>query len=421
MASATALRGEAVGRGRYKWSLVLMLWLVSFLNYADRNAITAVMPQLRQDFALDNVQLGLLSSAFLWVYAIAASFAGYLGDRFSRRLVILGGLVVWSLVTFVTPLAGGFGAFIVLRALTGLGEASYYPSGTALISDYHGPDTRSRALAIHQTAVFAGGGLGTLGAAWLAERYDWHAAYYTYGALGFVLAAVLWFTMRESPRAAQREAAAQGGASYRIVLTQPAALMLYGVFFCATFVSTGVTVWAPTFFRDVLQFSLTQASFYGALTINLAGFVAVLCSGAVADWAIRRTRMARFYVLAGGLFLAAICLAPFGFLATALPLAICLLLAGFFKGIFDGSIYAAMHDIVPPEARATAVGLMTTLGFIGAGIAPVAIGWLSESIGLGLALSLTAALYVVAVLLLLVSRGLVTRAMDAVARDAASH
>jgi len=404
----------------YKWLLVGMLWLVSFFNYADRNALAAVLPQIRAEYGMTDTELGLLSSSFLWVYAIAASPAGWLGDRFSRKAVILAGLVAWSVVTFLTPFAGGLMSFVVLRALTGLGEASYYPAGTALIGDHHGPETRSRALAIHQTAVFAGGGIGSLIAAALAERFDWRVPYYAYGLLGVALAAVLFWSMRDGPRAERRPAAqtagGRGADTLRVVLRSPSAVMLCAVFFCATFVTAGITAWAPTFFKDVLRMSLTGATVYGALTVNVAGFLAVLCSGALADWAVRRSRTARFSVLAAGLILAALALLPFGLFASAGLLGGLLLAAGFFKGLFDGSIYAAMHDVVPPEARATAVGLMTTIGFAGAGLAPLAIGAAAGPLGLGRALAATAVLYLVAAAVLLLFRRQVARDMSRAAQ-----
>ncbi|MBV8455619.1 MAG: MFS transporter, partial [Acetobacteraceae bacterium] len=401
---------DASATPAYAWALVAMLWAVSFCNYADRSVLSAVMPQIRTEFGLSLPQLGLLSSAFLWVYAIAASPAGYIGDRFSRKKVIVAGLVAWSIVTFLSPLAGSFTLFLLLRALTGLGEASYYPTGTALISDYHGPETRSRALAIHQTAVFAGGGIGTIVAAALAQHYQWRMPFYVYGAIGVVLAFVLAALMRDTPPAVKRQA--QKGGSFAVVLHHRSALMLFLVFFFATSVSYGVTIWAPTFFHNELHFNLTAAAFYGALTINLAGFIAVLCSGTIADWAAQRVRMGRFYVLSCGLFLATLFLLPFGLLRNPNLLGLCLLLSGFCKGLFDGSIYAAMHDVVPPAARASAVGLMTTVGFAGAGLSPLLIGKLGEIVGLGGAFSLIAVLYIAAVLLLLVSHRIVVADMD---------
>jgi MFS family permease len=405
-ASATALSGRSLSDGparTYAWALVAMLWVISFLNYADRSVLSAVMPQIRSEFQLTPPQLALLSSSFLWVYAVAASLAGYLGDRFSRKRVILAGLVTWSLLTFLTPFAGTFAIFVLLRAFTGLGEASYYPAGTALISDYHGPETRSRALAIHQTAVFAGGGIGTLIAAALADRFQWRLPFYAYGAIGVLIAVVVAAMMRDTPPAVKRQAKTEQG-TFAFVLRRRSALMLYAVFFFATSVSAGVTIWAPTFFHDTMNFSLTQATFYGAATINLAGFCAVLCGGTLADWAAARFKVGRFYVLAGGLCLAAVFLLPFGLLRNANLLGLCLLLAGFSKGLFDGCIYAAMHDVVPPFARATAVGMMTTLGFVGAGLSPLVIAWLGEAFGLGNAISLMALLYLIGVILLLLSR-----------------
>ncbi len=408
----------SAARPVYPWVLVAMLWAVSFCNYADRGVLTAVMPNIRTEFNLSLTELGLLSSAFLWVYAIAASPAGYIGDRFSRKKVIIVGLVAWSVVTFLSPLAGTFLVFLVLRALTGLGEATYYPTGTALISDYHGPETRSRALAIHQTAVFAGGGIGTVIAAALAQHYQWRMPFYVYGAIGVLLALVLGALMRDTPPAVARQA--REGGSFAFAMRRRSALMLFLVFFFATSVSYGITIWAPTFFHNELHFNLTEAAYYGALTINLAGFIAVLCSGTIADWAAQRVRMGRFYVLSGGLLLAFLFLLPFGFFRNPNLLGLCLLLSGFCKGLFDGSIYAAMHDVVPPTARASAVGLMTTVGFAGAGLSPLLIGRLGETVGLGAAFSLIAVLYIAAVVLLLLSRRIVIDDMDDTDRTVAA-
>lgn len=398
--------------GNYKWQLVGLLWMVSFFNYADRNTLSAVMPYVKATYNLSNVELGLLSSSFLWVYALAASPAGWLGDKLGHKKVIVGGLLMWSTVTFLTPFAGGLMGFVILRALTGLGEACYYPSGTALIGANHGPETRARALSIHQTAVFAGGGLGAYIAAMLAEKFDWHVPFYVYGALGILLAFYIAKAMKETPRAPSKNNTLDidKKSTLKIVLGSPSAVMLCIVFFLATFVSAGITTWAPTFFNLELKLTLSQASAYGAATVSIAGFLAVLCSGFLADWAIKRSSNARFYVLACGLVLAFVSLLPFGQFRTPGILAVLLLVAGFFKGIFDGSIYAAMHDVVPPSARATAVGLMTTIGFAGAGLAPLVIGYAAEHIGgLGQAIAATAVLYLLAAITLIAFRGQIRR------------
>src|SRR5581483_6561033 len=86
----------------YKWWVVFMLWFVCFFNYADRQAISAVFPELEREFGFNKEQLGLIGSAFMWVYAGGALFAGLLVDRFPRKHLIFFGCLFWSLVTIST-------------------------------------------------------------------------------------------------------------------------------------------------------------------------------------------------------------------------------------------------------------------------------------------------------------------------------
>ena len=87
----------------YKWHVVVMLWFICFFNYADRQAISAVFPVLQKEFGFDKLQLGLIGSAFMWVYAAGAPLAGFIGDRVRRKDLILGGCIFWSFVTMDTP------------------------------------------------------------------------------------------------------------------------------------------------------------------------------------------------------------------------------------------------------------------------------------------------------------------------------
>src|SRR5262249_18057213 len=144
---------------RYKWFLVGMLWWISFFNYADRQAIFSVFPLLGQEMGLTDVQKGLLGSSFAWVYGLSAPFAGFVVDRVSRKKAILFGLQAWSVICMLTALSRNLGTLVFFRAAEGLGETFYYPASVSMVSDYHGADTRSRALGFHQTSVY----LGTIG------------------------------------------------------------------------------------------------------------------------------------------------------------------------------------------------------------------------------------------------------------------
>ena len=402
---------EAPQSSRYPWTLIALLWVVAFLNAADRNILVAVLPQLKAEFALTDTQLALLGSLFFWVYAVGAFLAGRLGDSVRRTRVILWGLIFWSVATGASSLANGFALLLAMRGLVAVGESAYYPTATALIGDWHKPAMRSRALSIHQTAVFAGAGLGAVVTGYMADRMGWHAPFLIFGGFGVVYAVFLWGMLKDAPaapRAAEKRAEPIG-----VVLRIPPAIMLCFVFALATGASTGVTFWAPFYVNQVLGLNLAGSALVGSATINIAGFLSVPLGGLLADTLAKRYTIGRFYTLAIGLGLAGVLLLPLLFAATAGEIAVVLVATSVAKGLFDGCIYAAMQDVVPPHARATAVGMMTMIGFFGAGATPLIVARIGETFGMQAGIVGMAALYAVAVVILLSMRPQTRRAVIA--------
>jgi MFS family permease len=380
--------------------------MVAFLNSADRSVIFAVMPQLRTEFQLTATQLALISSVFFWIYAIAAFLSGRLSDTGRRSRVVVGGLMFWSVATGVASLSTGFAMFIALRGFVALGESTYYPAATALISDWHSRSMRSRALSLHQTGVFAGAGLGGYIAGEIADRFGWRIPFVVFGGVGLALGALLLKFLRDRPVAQVTPASAGNPRSpLSLVLAQRPALYLCVIFFLSNGAATGITVWAPTYVHDVMGLNLGSAALYGAASINLAGFLAVPFGGLLADWLAGRSAIGRFYALIIGLGIAAVCLVPFALAKSAPMVGVVLLCSSIGKGLFDGCIYAAMHDVVPPQARATAVGLMTMLGFFGAGLMPLLVAQSASLLGMAAGLASLAVLYFIAVGILLATRG----------------
>ena len=197
--TTSAASPTATARNSYPWILIGLLWLVAFLNAADRNILIAVLPDLKEEFGLTNNQLALLGSVFFWVYAVGAFIAGRIGDSVRRTRVILYGLIFWSVATGASALATGFALLLAMRGLVAVGESAYYPTATALIGDWHKPEMRSRALSIHQTAVFAGAGLGAVATGYIAEALSWHAPFIIFGAIGLIHAVVLARTLKDAP------------------------------------------------------------------------------------------------------------------------------------------------------------------------------------------------------------------------------
>src|SRR4029453_4417930 len=126
---------------------------------------------IKEEMQLDEVQVGIVGGAFMWVYSAALPLAGLIGDRVNRKLLILGGLVFWSLVTLATAWAQTYWQLVLFRALEGLGEAFYFPASMSLIGDYHGPATRSRAMGFHQSTFYAGRFLGSTAAGFCGHTH----------------------------------------------------------------------------------------------------------------------------------------------------------------------------------------------------------------------------------------------------------
>jgi MFS family permease len=394
----------------YKWRVVGMLWWISFFNYADRQAIFSVFPLLEREMGLTTVQLGLLGSGFAWVYGLGAPFAGAIVDRIRRKTAILGGLQAWSLICMATALSRNFRHLFWFRAAEGLGETFYFPASTSLISDYHGSDTRSRALGLHQTAVYMGTIGGGYFAGLIAESHGWRLSFIVFGGLGVLLGIVLNRFLLEPPRGASEKADASlvpeatltFGQFLRLVARTPTLLCLLGAFMCANFVAVVLLSWMPKFLFDKFHMGLAMAGLTATIFVQLASMTGAPVGGWLADAWRRRSPRGRMAVQAIGMFGGAPFVVLCGLTQSVGTLIIALTLWGFFKGLYDANIFASVFDVVPPAARGRAAGFMNMIGWLaGGGSAPLVIGLVASRSSLSAAMALASVVYVASGLLLI--------------------
>jgi MFS family permease len=401
----------------YKWFVVGMLWLVCFFNYADRQAIFSMFPLIGHRFSLTDVQLGIVGSSFMWMYALFGPLAGWLCDRFPRKTLVLGALFFWSAVTGATAFSRGYWQLVLCRALGGLGEAFYFPASMSLISDYH-YETRSRAMSIHQSGVYAGTIAGGTVSGILGERYGWQSSFIVLGTLGILLASSLWKLLREPARGISEQSSRPTLHSntkidprtslfeaLKEIFASRAVLLLIMVFMCANFVAVVFLAWMPAFLYQKFHMSLSMAGFSATAYLQIASVLGVLWGGFLADAMVRRGGRwqsgGRVFTQALGL----LCGVPFLFITGWTTSVSWLILAmigfGFFKGMYDANIFASLHDAVRVERRGVAVGVMNSLAWLGGGVAPIAIAVAAGHYGMSASISATAGIYLLIGLLML--------------------
>ena len=386
----------------YKWWLVGMLWLTCFFNYADRQAIYSVFPLLKSEMGLTDIQLGVVGGSFMWVYAASGPLAGWIGDLMRRKTLIIVGLIFWSLVTVATALSQSYWHLVLFRALEGFGEAFYFPASMSLISDYHGPETRSRAMSLHQSSVYAGTIAGGAVAGYMGEHLGWRSCFYLFGSLGVLLGFFLIFLVREARRGQAEKLSDhapldwQGaglGETLRRLLGNRIVVILVMVFVGANFVAMIFLTWMPSFLYRKFSMSLSMAGLNSTAWLQMASVAGVLTGGWLADRWAGRAAGGRMAVQGLGLVAGVPFLFLTGWTLSAALLVVAMTGFGFFKGLYDANIWASLYDVVAPQRRATALGFMNSIGWLGGGFAPLAIAAASRQWGMSACISATGAIY----------------------------
>ena len=402
----------------YRWVVVVLLWLVCFFSYADRQAFFSIFPLLQKQMRLTTVQLGLLGSSFAVVYGLGAPFAGYVVDRIRRKTAILGGLQLWSVICVLSALSRNFFQLLIFRAMEGVGETIYYPAALSMLSDYHGKRTRSRALGILQTSVYAGTVGGGYWAGVLAQRHGWRAAIFIFGALGCLLGLGLIRLLREPVRGsadmesntshvsdgATRVPAPLSFRALGTLLRIKSLLALMAAFASANFVAMVLLAWMPMYLYSRFHLNLAMAAFDAAVYPQIASMAGSLCGGYLADMFARQRRGGRILVQCFGVLAGAPFVLLCGFGSSLSMVILALICWGFFKGMYDSNIFASAFDVVPLESRGTVSGWMNCVGWlVGGGLAPVLIGLIARFTSLGKAIALSSTVYLFAGALLILT------------------
>ncbi|MFO0871568.1 MAG: MFS transporter [Pirellulales bacterium] len=366
------------------WLVVALLLPVGLLNYLDRQLLAAMKYSVMGDIPSieSEARWGLMLGQFKWVYALLSPVGGYVADRFSRRLTICTSLFVWSAVTWWTGRVSTYDELLHARSLMGISEAFYIPAALALIADFHTGATRSRAVGLHQMAIYCGVIVGGFGG-YVADSpaLGWRWAFTACGVVGMLYALPLALLLRDAPRT-------RGGTGTPALSPGRATLELFGNFSFILLVlyftlpalaGWVVRDWMPAILKQQFQIDQGKAGVSATLYLQVAAILGALVGGWLADRRMRQTPRGRIQVSACGMLLLVPAIFGVGN-AWSLGAAIgFLMLFGIGWGFFDGNNMPILSQIVPPRLRATGYGIMNLVSISCGGVADWGFGALRDN------------------------------------------
>jgi MFS family permease len=371
---------------RTAWLIVALLVPVALLNYLDRQMLAAMKYSVMQDIpdiALE-ANWGKILALFKWVYAILSPIGGYLADRYSRRHVIAGSLVVWSGVTWATGHVYTYEQLLAARAVMGISEAFYIPAALALIADFHLGPTRSRAVGLHQMGIYAGVIIGGFsGYAADHPALGWRWAFDACGIVGVMYAVPLFIFLRNPARpagTAARPRTSPGGA-LRELLGNGSFILLVLYFTLPAIAGWVVRDWMPAILKTEFGISQGKAGVSATVYWQVAAIFGAAAGGWLADRWMRRSERGRIFVSAIGMSLIVPAVFGFGYAPETEQLWVAvafLILFGLGWGFFDSNNMPILCQIARPHLRATGYGIMNLVSISCGGLADWGFGILRD-------------------------------------------
>lgn len=371
---------------RYKWEVLGLLWFAFLFNQADRQVFNIVLPLLRADLDLSDVQVGAIATLFNLVYALLVPVAGYIGDRFSKKWIIVISILFWSVATLCTGFASGVIMLIIFRSIaTGGGEAFFGPANYSLLAKYH-TKTRAFAMSIHQTSYYLGIIISGLAAAYIAERLGWRYSFYIFGSLGVIHGIIMIFRLKDHPTEHLKQEKQVDTSSwmdgFRIVFKTPTAICLTIGFSCLVFGLTGYLTWMPTYLYENFGLSLAEAGFHSMVYTHVFAFAGIIIAGKLSDKLALIDRRYRLLLQSLGLLLACPFFVMMGNARELMWIYVGFAGFGFMRAFFDANTYSVLYEVIPAKFHSSASGVMIMVGFFIGSFSPLLLGFIKPMVGL---------------------------------------
>lgn len=365
----------------YQLRLILILTLSFGFVFLDRNAFSFLAPFIVPDLGLNNTQVGLLTSALSFTWAIAGYVISRLSDATGRRKpFLLAAFVVFSLSSVFSGLAQGFVMLLAVRLVMGFAEGPILPISQSLVVLETTERNRGNAMGIMQNfgSNFIGSFVAPLLLVWIATHYSWRTSFYVAAMPGLVMAVLIALFVREPPVPVRSaEEAAEGSMGIGDMLANRNIRLC--VLICCVMVAWMVLGWAfmPLYFINVRHLPADEMSqLMSVLGLSAAAFAFVVPG--LSDRFGRRPVIVLFCLVGTLVPLSAV-----WFQGSSLQLAVLIFLGWSASGAMPLIMATIPAETLPLRYIASATGLVVGLGEVIGGVsAPALAGMAADSWGL---------------------------------------
>lgn len=401
----------ATKRTHVRYLIVLILFLLTAINYADRATLSIVGTDLSDELQLDTVWMGYVFSAFAWAYVIGQIPGGWLLDRMGSRRVYGWSIGLWSLFTLLQGFIGGLDGRVAvmvlfgLRFLLGAAEAPSFPANARIVASWFPTAERGTASAIFNSAQYFATVLFAPIMGWITHAYGWEYVFWFMGALGIAFA-MAWPKIMHSPREhpwvnraelehierggglvdldAGGKAVVSGGVRWGVIGELLRNRMLVGIYlaqYCITTLTWFFLTWFPIYLVKDRGMSILKVGFVAALPA-LCGFAGGILGGWFSDLLLRRgcsLTVARKTPIVAGLLLS-VSMVACNYVQSETAVIFFMSLAFFGKGV--GALgWAVISDTSPKSVTGLCGGLFNTFGNTAGIVTPIAIGYILKATG----------------------------------------
>ncbi|BAU72283.1 MFS transporter [Metapseudomonas furukawaii] len=402
--------GDVLKQTRVRYLILLMLFLVTTINYADRATISIAGSTMQKELGIDAVMLGYIFSAFGWAYVLGQIPGGWLLDRFGSKRVYAVSIFTWSVFTLLQgfvdtlPVAWTVVTLFMLRFLVGFAEAPSFPGNARIVAAWFPTAERGTASAVFNSAQYFATVLFAPLMGWIVHSFGWEHVFIVMGVIGILFSGV-WmkfiYNPKEHPLINQAEIdhiAANGalvdmdqnrrlpgnGPKWAHIRQLVTSRMMVGIYlgqYCINAITYFFLTWFPVYLVQERGMTILKAGIIASLPA-ICGFIGGVLGGVLSDGMLRRghslTLARKTPIVCGMLLSMSMILCNYveadwmvvGFMA----------LAFFGKGI--GALgWAVMSDTSPKQIAGLSGGIFNTCGNLSSITTPIVIGYIIATTG----------------------------------------